>query len=645
MNKTIGLFAHVDAGKTTFAEQILYNTKSIRTIGRVDHKDSFLDSNSIEKERGITVFSDQAVFQYNFSTYYLIDTPGHMDFSSEMERAIEILDYAILIISAADGIQSQTEIVWQLLRSHNIPTFFFINKMDREGADIQTVIKDIKSNLTEDICFISKPIKSKKFDREIAEFIAERNDVLVEKYIEEDYEDDIWLSSFMKMIADNKVFPCMSGSALQNIGIDSFLENLDQLTFTRYNAKDKLSGFVYKIRHDEQRNKLAYIKILSGTLKIREEIAPGTEKISEMRIYNGMKFKNVDRAAAGQLIAVKGMPSAYIGCGIGNFKGNISYKMIPTLKSKVLFDESLNSRDVLKYFNILEEEDPSLKVIWNEKLQEIQITIMGIIQIEVLKEFVHERFDMDVDFGPCEILYKETIMSSSYGCGHFEPLRHYAEVYLKLEPGQRNVGITFKSQCNVDTLGINYQKLIQKHIYAREHHGILTGSPVTDLNITLVDGRSHIKHTCGGDFREATFRAIRQGLENAQNILLEPFYRFNIKANVDYMGRILSDIQRLNGVFETPEISGNTVIIEGRGPVAALMNYSLELTSFTKGKGKISMVFDGYDICHNGEEIVKKIGYNKNSDIEYTSSSVFCSKGQPFLVEGKDVERYMHCLK
>jgi ribosomal protection tetracycline resistance protein len=653
MNKVIGLLAHVDAGKTTFAEQILYHTKCIKNFGRVDHKNSFLDSDDIEKQRGITVFSNQAVFKYNQSTYYLIDTPGHADFSPEMERSIAVMDYAILVISGVDGLQAQTEVIWNLLRKYNIPTFFFINKIDREENNMKSIMKDINVNLTDSAYLISYEDNSRIISKELMEFMADRDDALLERYIEEDYDELFWIESLKRMIKENRIFICMNGSALFDIGIDEFLEKLDFLTFTKYDSKDDLKGIVYKVRHDEQRNKLVYMKILSGSLKVKDEIEINckdedkkvVEKVNEIRLYNGDKFKNIDTVNPGQLVAVKGLKSAYAGCGIGKLDNYSNYNMVPALKSKVIFDKNLNPKDVLECFKILEEEDPSLRVSWNQKLQEIEISVMGTIQLEVLKEIVEKRFKIKVEFGPCKILYKETILSEAYGCGHFEPLRHYAEVHLKLDPGKRNTGIVFKSICHVDTLDINYQKLIKKHIYEREHRGILTGSPLTDIVITLVDGRSHIKHTSGGDFREATFRALRQGLENAENILLEPYYNINIKAEVNYMGRILADIKKLSGTFKAPEITNDNVVISARGPVSEFMNYTVEFMSFTKGRGRISMVFDGYDVCHNQDEVIKKISYNKDSDPEYTSSSVFCSKGQPFLVKGSEARKYMHCLK
>ncbi|NFQ68141.1 GTP-binding protein [Clostridium sporogenes] len=651
MHKTIVILAHVDAGKTTFAEQILYHTKSIRNRGRVDHKNSFLDNHKIEKERGITVFSEQGTFNYKDSTYYLIDTPGHMDFSSEMERAIQVMDYAVIIISGVEGIQGHTETVWNLLRKHNIPVLFFINKIDRVGANAENVIEDIKLNFTKKVCFIDKPLNSDELSPELIEFIAEQDEYLLEKYLEDNYEKDLWLKSMKKLIKKSELFPCFIGSALQDIGIEDFLENLHVLTYTEYNEEEKFSGRVYKILHDEQNNRLTYIKALSGSLKVKEEIdLPNIEndfceKVNEIRIYNGDKYINVDKAEAGQIFAVTGLSSANVGDGIGTLKDKATYNMVPTLKSKVIFDESLNVKDVLRYFKILESEDPSLNIIWDEKFQEIQVYIMGVIQLEVLKNLMEERFNISIDFGPCEILYKETILDTVIGYGHFEPLKHYCEVHLKLEASERNSGITFESACHTDDLTTGNQNLVKTHVFEKDHHGILTGSPITDIKITLLTGRAHNKHTSGGDFREATFRALRQGLEKAKNVLLEPYYSFKMEVPLDYMGRVLSDIQKLKGSFNPPETIHNKAIIKGRGPVATFMNYSVEFISFTKGKGKFNFVFDGYDICHNEKEVIEKIGYDKNADIEYTSTSIFCSKGQAFLVKYDEVEEYMHCLK
>lgn len=646
MKKTIGVFAHVDAGKTTLCEQILYHTKSIRHRGRVDHKDSFLDTHSIEKERGITVFSDQGVFELKNSTYYLVDTPGHIDFSTEMERVIGIIDYGIIIVSAVEGIQGHTKTVWRLLRKYNIPSIFFINKLDRVGSNKERVLEEIKKDLTKDACYFDNN-ENFNLNYENIEFISEYDDKLLEKYLEgEEYKEEEWMEALKKLIKENRIFPCFGGSALQDKGIIEFLNALEELTYTDYNENEEFSGYVYKVRYDDNGNRITFIKALKGGLNVRDEINYGyhnKEKISSIRIYNGNKFKTVESVKAGDLFAVTGMLNAVAGDGVGTLKEKTKFEMVPTLMSKVIFDKSCNKRDVLGYFRLLEAEDPALNVIWNEILQELHVHIMGKIQLEVLKEIVEERFNLKIEFGPCKILYKETITKETLGCGHFEPLRHYAEVHLKMEPLPRNSGIIFESKCHSDHLTLGQQNLIRTHIFEREHPGLLTGSPISDIKVTLLIGRDHNKHTCGGDFREATFRALRQGLEKVENILLEPYYKFTIEASSDYIGRVLSDIQRLYGTFDSPEIKDDKVRINGRGPVATFMDYSMEVVAFTKGKGSISLIYDGYDICHNSEEVIKNIGYNKNADREYTSTSVFCSHGQGYLVEWNRADELMHC--
>ncbi|GAA0085781.1 TetM/TetW/TetO/TetS family tetracycline resistance ribosomal protection protein [Clostridium sp. CTA-7] len=645
MKKTIGILAHVDAGKTTFSEQILYHTKSIRNRGRVDHKNSFLDTHNIEKDRGITVFSDQAIFEIDDSTYYLIDTPGHIDFSTEMERALSILDYAILLISGVEGIQGHTETIWNLLRKYNIPTFFFINKMDRTGSELERVIEEINDNLTNDVCYVKSIYE---MSEELIEFISERDEELLEQYLDGNYDKTIWIKELKKLIKENKVFPCLSGSALQDEGIEEFLSIFNELTYTNYDENEEFSGRVHKIRYDNNGTRITFIKAIKGSLKVRDEITYGvdnetTEKVSSIRVYNGSKFSTVEKVSAGDIFAVTGITNAMPGEGIGKIREKVEFNMIPTLMSKVVFDNKYNVKEVLGYFRILENEDPALNVLWNETLQEIQVSIMGKIQLEVIKEIALERFNLKIEFGPCEIMYKETIENKTYGYGHFEPLKHYAEVHLKIEPNKRGEGITFENKCHADDLTTGNQNLIKTHIFERPHHGLLTGSPITDIKFNLLTGRAHNKHTEGGDFREATFRAIRQGLEKVNNILLEPYYKFKIDVELDYMGKIISDIQRLNGSFDPPETKLNKVSITGRGPVATFMDYSAEILTFTKGKGSINLIFDGYDICHNSEEVIEKIGYDKNADIEYSSSSIFCAKGQGFVLPWNKVEEHIHC--
>ncbi|PKG22881.1 GTP-binding protein [Niallia nealsonii] len=646
MNKTIGVLAHVDAGKTTFSEQLLYHTNSIKKRGRVDHKDAFLDSHDIEKNRGITVFADQGIFEFKNSVYYLIDTPGHVDFSPEMERAIQVMDFAIVVISGVKGIEGHTETVWNLLKKHQIPTFFFINKMDRTGANSHNVIKEISSQLTEDIYDISS-FAFESMSEALIEFIAERDEELLDYYMEMGYEPNLWLKKMQDMIQSNQFYPCMKGSALQDNGIKEFLDTFDLLTVTAYSKEQPFAGRVYKIRYDETGARVTFIKAISGVMHVREEIVYAnekTEKITQIRKYNGKQYQQIQSACAGELFAVTGLTNASIGDGIGELQEKAIYEMIPTLRSKVVFEPGVNIKEALQYFRILEVEDPSLHVTWEEGLQEIHLYVMGTIQLEVLEQIVLERFQLHVTFDQPEILYKETAITETIGYGHFEPLRHYAEVHLKLEPGERNSGIVFKSVCHTDNLPIGLQNLVKQHIFERAHHGILTGSPITDIKVTLLTGRAHNKHTHGGDFREATFRALRQGLEKGVNILLEPYYSFKIKVDINQMGKVLADIQTAHGKFDSQVTEADKAIITGTVPVANFMDYGSVLASFTQGKGRITLQFAGYDRCHNEQDVIESKKYDKNADSEYTSSSIFCAKGQGFTVNWEEAEEMMHCL-
>ncbi|WHY92803.1 TetM/TetW/TetO/TetS family tetracycline resistance ribosomal protection protein [Neobacillus cucumis] len=647
MNKTIGILAHVDAGKTTFSEQLLFHTKSIKKLGRVDHQDAFLDSHEIEKQRGITVFADQGMFEYGNSTYYLIDTPGHVDFSPEMERAIQVMDFAIILISAVEGIEGHTETVWNLLKKYHVPTFFFINKIDRTGANVDGVLDEIRSNFTKDLCDISASFTDGSISNELIEFIAERDEDLLDYYMEKGYEPELWFKKMQSMIQGAQIYPYASGAALQDIGVKDFLEKFDLLTVTDFDSSEPFSGWVYKIRFDETGTRVTFIKALSGTLKVRDGIACGNgemEKVTQIRMYNGSQYKQIDQVSAGELFAVTGITNASVGDGVGTLEEKAVYDMVPTLRSKVVFEPGVNPKEALKYFLMLDAEDPSLHVNWEKRLQEIHLHVMGAIQLEVLEQIIFERFRLKIVFEQPEILYKETIDNEVIGYGHFEPLKHYAEVHLKIEPGKRNSGILYESSCHTDDLSIGLQNLVGQHLVEREHHGLLTGSPITDLKVTLLTGRAHNKHTHGGDFREAVFRALRQGLEKANNILLEPFYHFKIIVTTNQIGRVLSDVQAAYGRIDSPMTDGDKAILTGIVPVATFMNYSMELASFTQGKGRMSLTFAGYHRCHNAEAVIKRIGYDKNVDPDYTSSSIFCSKGQGFTVKWDEAEGMMHCL-
>lgn len=648
MKKTFGIFAHVDAGKTTFSEQILYYTKSIRKKGRVDYKEAFLDSQKVEKERGITVFSDVGTFSYDGDTYYLIDTPGHIDFSPEMERTLSILDYAILVVSAVEGIQGHTETLWNLLKNRKIPTFIFINKIDRVGADVNKVYQQLKRRFSEDICLLSNNSLMNLSDEEI-EFIAGKDEELLNLYFEDNYNNQLWINKLKFLVKERQIFVASSGSALLDQGVREFLDIFNKLTMTNYELADIFTGKVFKIRYDEKGTRITYIKALSGLLKVKDELVYNhngeeiREKVNEIRAYNGVKYEIKDVASEGDVFAVTGISNMKAGMGIGI--EDSTEEMIPTLTAKVLYDSTVNIKEVLKYFKILESEEKTLNVQYDEILKEMHINVMGKIQLEVLKEIIQERFNLNVEFDKPEILYKETIGNEVNGYGHFEPLRHYAEVHLKLLPGERGEGIVFENRCHNDYLTPGQQNLIKTHIFEKKHRGILTGSEIDDIKVILITGRAHIKHTEGGDFREATKRALRQGLDSAENILLEPYYNFKIEVDNQLLGRVLSDVQKMNGTFNEQQSVGDRVIITGRGPVATFMDYSLEFQALSKGKGGLSLMYGGYDVCHNAEEVIERIGYNKDADPEYTSSSIFCAKGVGYSVKGDEVVNYMHCLK
>ncbi len=646
------MIAHVDAGKTTLAEQLLYHTNSIRERGRVDHKDAYLDSHEIERARGITVFADQAFMSYKDAAYYLIDTPGHVDFSPEMERAVQAMDYAVVVVSAVEGVQGHTETVWQLLHKHRIPTFFFINKTDRVGADAERVLEDIRLQLTPDACLITGNFANGEVGEELRESMAERDEGLLEAFLAGTEDRSFWLEALQEMIRGYRLFPCAYGSALQDVGVVELLEQLHHLTTTDYHEHEQapFGGRVYKIRHDANGVRLTYVKALSGVLRVRDELVylMGEERICEkatrlLRV-SGSKSQAVDQVAAGDLFAVVGLTGAETGQGVGSSSDKLDYEMVPTLTSKVEFADTLNVKDVLKAFQLLTAEDPSLNVIWEESLQEIHIHVMGLIQLEVLQQVVKDRFQLDVVFGKPDILYKETIGNPVKGYGHFEPLRHYAEVHLLLEPGERGSGIAFESVCHVNELSVGNQNLIKTHLFERDHHGLLTGMPLTDIRITLLKGAAHNEHTHGGDFREAAFRALRQGLEKAENLLLEPYYAYKIKVELDELGRVLSDIQRASGAFDPPQTTGTHAVVMGKVPVATFMDYSTELAAFTHGKGILHLAFAGYERCHNEHEVIESKGYRKDADPLYTSTSIFCAKGSGYSVPWDEAEAKMHLL-
>ena len=647
MKQTIGILAHVDAGKTTFSEQLLFLTQQIQQRGRVDHQDSFLDNHAIERARGITVFAEQAEITYNNRTFTLIDTPGHTDFSPEMERAIHVMDAAIVLVSAADGVQGHTERVWQLLRQAQVPTFIFINKMDRDSANAEWLLQDVQCNLSNN-CFDLTDIKSDgTMSDDLIEWVAERDENLLNHYLEFEYNPDLWMETLKRLIQNCIVFPCGYGSALKDIGIESFFSSFVELTerIENHHSQHSLTATVYKIRHDENGQRMTFLKIHSGTLRVRDELSINgiIEKVTQLRVVNGTKHTPVAVSTAGDIIATLGLSNAKVGDTIGLSSKESTSSSVPALKAAVTFDNTISSKAMWEVFRTLDAEDPTLHADWNEHSQEIEIRVMGVIQLEILQHIIKERFSYDISFSKPTILYKESISSSVTGYGHFEPLKHYAEVHIDIDPLPRGSGIEFDSTCHTDALSPGNQRVIEKHAFERDHHGLLIGSPLTDVKITLRTGRAHNEHTSGGDFREALFRALRQGLEQAENVLLEPYYSFKIKVDNELIGRVLTDIQAAHGTFDAPETDFDKTVVTGRVPVSTFMNYSTEFASFTSGKGVIMLSFDGYGLCHNPETIIQTIGYDKNADPEYSSSSVFCTKGKGYSVPWHEAKAAMHC--
>lgn len=639
MYKTIGVLAHVDAGKTTFSEQLLFHMNSIKSKGRVDHQDAFLDNHEIERARGITIFAEQGRFSYEGVTYNLIDTPGHVDFAPEMERAIAVMDAAILVVSAVEGIQGHTETVWQLLRKHAVPTFIFMNKIDREGANVESLLEDLQKEFSKNILYITEDIDV------LAEAVASSDEALMEAYFEGALTDDTLFDALTEQVHRGQLFCAMSGSALQDIGVMPFFKLLARTTKPYMPCKTDFEAEVFKIRH-EQQHQLTFLKIISGQLQNRSafQFDNTTEKITELRLYNGKTYEQTQVAEPGDLVAVKGLVSAKIGDRLGQSQATSKqFDLVPTLQASVMYNGPLHMKDIIAIFRLLEKEEPSLRVIWNEQFQELAIHIMGAIQLEVLTEVLKERFDLTVTFGTPRILYMETIANTVIGYGHFEPLKHYAEVHIKLEPNVRGTGMTFENRCHADHLTPGQMRLIEKHLFEQAHHGLLTGSPITDIHVTLLTGRAHHEHTAGGDFREATFRALRQGLEQADNILLEPYYRFKMKAHLDHIGKMMADIQTAKGQFEPPVLTADRATLVGSVPVATFINYPMQFAAYTNGKGALSLLFDRYDTCHNTSDIVGEIGYDKNSDPVYTSSSIFCAKGKGYSVAWQDAKEAMHC--
>ena len=627
-----GIVAHVDAGKTTLAESMLYLTGGTRKLGRVDHKDAFLDTYELEKNRGITIFSKQAELNLKNRKLTLLDTPGHVDFSAEMERTLQVLDYAILVISVADGVSGHVQTLWRLLKQYNVPVFLFINKMDQPGADKEETLLQLQKRL-DSRCVDFSDLEN--FD----ERLAETDEELLEQFFE---TGKIRLEHIKKQIKDRKLFPCYFGSALKMQGITEFLEGFEMYTTVPVYG-DLFGARVFKIARDAQGKRLTYLKVTGGVLKAKQVI--GEEKIDQIRVYSGASFTSVSEAQPGMVCAVTGLNDTVTGQGLGCEIQAQTPILEPVLTYCVSFSPEIDIHEMYRKLSVLEEEEPQLQLVWQEETSEIHARVMGEVQIEILQSLIRERFGVEAFFTSGSIIYKETVENTVEGIGHFEPLRHYAEVHLLIEPGEPGSGMVYETNCSEDLLSKNWQRLIITHLEEKKHKGVLTGSELTDTKITLIAGRAHIKHTEGGDFRQATYRAIRQGLEKAENVILEPFYAFEIYAGEEYAGRIMTDIQRLRGSFEPPVQMGNTYKIKGRGPVETFMDYQEELLSFTKGTGSIVMTVDGYEKCEIADEVIEKINYNKGEDKENTSCSVFCSHGAGFTVNWDEAESYMHTLK
>lgn len=628
----IGILAHVDAGKTTLSEGILYISGNIRKMGRVDNGDAFLDTYALERARGITIFSKQAEVAFDKMEMTLLDTPGHVDFSAEMERTLQVLDYAILVISGADGVQGHTKTLWNLLKKYQIPVFLFVNKMDQNGTDKESLLLELKERL-DDGCIDFTDTKDESF----FENIAMTDERLLENFLE---EGSIGEKEICKVIAERKVFPCYFGSALKLQGIEEFLHGIETYTSIPKYGKE-FGAKVYKISRDAQGNRLTHIKVTGGSLRVKDVVSKD-EKVNQIRIYSGEKFITVNEAEAGTICAVTGLSETKPGEGLGCEHTGFEPVLEPVLTYQMILPEEVSAATMLPKLRQLEEEEPELHIVWKEDLQEIQVQMMGEVQTEILKSLILERFGVNVEFGTGNIVYKETIQNTVEGVGHFEPLRHYAEVHLILEPGERGTGMVFDVKCSEDLLDKNWQRLILTHLMEKEHQGVLTGSDLTDMKITLAAGRAHQKHTEGGDFRQATYRAVRQGLMQAECVLLEPYYAFRLEVPQQMVGRAMTDIEKMHGTFETPQSEGELSVLEGSAPAACMQDYQREVIAYTKGNGRLFCSLKGYEPCHNAEEVIKASGYDADRDTKNPSGSVFCSHGSGYNVSWDHVKEHMH---
>lgn len=627
----VGILAHVDAGKTTLSEGMLYTSGAIRTMGRVDNRDAFLDTYALERERGITIFSKQAVFPLGTTQVTLLDTPGHVDFSPEMERTLQVLDYAILVISGADGVQGHTRTLWNLLRRYEIPTFVFVNKMDQEGTDAEVLLQELKNVLEEGCVDFST-----KRDAHFYEETAVCSEDALEEFLE---TGRLKKETLQELFLERQLFPCFFGSALRLEGVKEFVEQMQELI--KVPAYPETFGAkVFKIARDEAGNRLTYFKITGGSLKVKAVIEG--QKVNQIRIYSGEKYEAVNEVEAGSICAVTGLSDTYPGEGLGAEQGTYLPVLEPVLNYQVIPTEGDDPILLLPKLRELEEEEPQLHIVWEEALQEIHVQLMGEVQLEVLKTLIYERFGAEVEFGQGNILYKETIQNTVEGVGHFEPLRHYAEVHLLLEPGEPGSGVQCMSVCSEDLLDRNWQRLILTHLMETEHRGVLTGAPITDIRITLVSGKAHLKHTEGGDFRQAVYRAVRQGLKQADSVLLEPYYEYRLELPSENVGRAMTDIERMHGTFGLPQTEADRTILTGMAPVSTMRDYQKEVHAYTRGNGTLQCTLKGYAPCHNTEEVLAATGYDSERDTLHPTGSVFCAHGAGFLVPWYEVKEYMH---
>jgi len=637
MRKTIGILAHVDAGKTTFSERVLFQTQAIRKVGRVDHQDAFLDSHELEKQRGITIFSGLANFELNGDTYYWLDTPGHVDFSTEMERAVSVMDYAVLVISCAEGVQSHTETVWQLLKEYNVPVIVFLNKLDRIGADPDRVIAQMKKRLSPDMIDLRHYQYQSRFYEEEIEAVAERDDSLLDQLFDGGFDETLWRRALSRQISERRAFPVLAGVALEGRGIPEFLQFLSCFTPVSYVNDSSFSAQCYQVRHDHQGQRVCFLKVLSGTLHVKDELPDG-QKVNEIRCYHGEKYRPLDAAQAGDIVGIPGLDGIKPGSMINTDRKSV-FHTEPMMAADVLWDEkAVPAFRMMQSLRILEDEDPTLTV--TEQRGHISVHVMGRIQLEVLREQISSRFGYPVSFGPTHVLYKETIAAPSIGVGHYEPLRHYAECHVRLVPTSPGSGVTFRSRCHVDTLSLNWQRLIAGHVSEKQHKGVLTGAPLTDVCVELLTGRAHLKHTEGGDFRQATYRAIRNALMYAESVLLEPIAGFSLRAPADLYGSLAGALNRMQANVDMPEYEDESVILRGEAPYALFSAWQEDFLSLTHGRGSLRVWMSRYAPVRNQDDIVSAANYNPLADD--SPDSVFCSHGAGFVVPWNEVNSHMH---